>query len=740
MIGRKETTMKLEKTAEAFVEELLGKMTLEEKIGQMNQASVSLVGGFDVPFEELLEMVTDGRVSQEKFEELMRTSERDYHEDDIRAGLVGSVMCQDPEKVNELQHIAVEETRLGIPLLIGLDVIHGFRSIYPIALAEACAFDENLFERTARMATKESRAKGVNWHFAPMLDVARDARWGRVSEGPGEDPYLGSLFARAKVRGLQNDRSCTDNYVAACLKHYVAYGACEAGRDYNTTTMSPSILRNVYLPSFKAAVDEGAMTVMASFNDLNGVPCTVNQYTLRQILKGEYQFDGLVVSDANAIRECVIHGIAADNADAGRQAAIAGLDIDMGTNIYRNHLADSVREGLVDESVIDDAVRRILRVKKWLGLFEHPYVPEELMHRYDTLPTEHVELAREAAEKSIVLLKNDDHVLPLKKDTKIALVGALADMPEEVVGSWALSWQPQDCVSLKMGLENKKANFEYFRCAGPEGDYNEEEVAQAIAYGEVIVALVGETTAMSGEAASRADITIPGQQRRLLEALQASGKPVVVLLQNGRPLALDWEKEHCPTLVETWHLGIQMGNAVANVLFGEKVPEGKLSVTMPLMTGQCPVYYNHPNTGRPGTRGKFTSRYLDAGHEIAFVFGHGLSYTTFEYHDLQVKDCGDRFEVSVSLKNTGDCKATETVQMYLQDVTASLVRPVKELKGFQKVTLSAGQRTKVMLELDKTQMGFYNNSEEYVREDGLFRIYVGGSSGDCLCEEITVQF
>lgn len=732
--------MKLEKTAEAFVEELLGKMTLEEKIGQMNQASVSLVGGFDVPFEELLEMVTDGRVSQEKFEELMRTSERDYHEDDIRAGLVGSVMCQDPEKVNELQHIAMEKTRLGIPLLIGLDVIHGFRSIYPIALAEACTFDENLFERTARMATKESRAKGVNWHFAPMLDVARDARWGRVSEGPGEDPYLGSLFARAKVRGLQNDRSCTDNYVAACLKHYVAYGACEAGRDYNTTTMSPSILRNVYLPSFKAAVDEGAMTVMASFNDLNGVPCTVNQYTLRQILKGEYQFDGLVVSDANAIRECVIHGIAADNADAGRQAAIAGLDIDMGTNIYRNHLADSVREGLVDESVIDDAVRRILRVKKWLGLFEHPYVPEELMHRYDALPAEHVELAREAAEKSIVLLKNDDHVLPLKKDTKIALVGALADMPEEVVGSWALSWQPEDCVSLKMGLENKKANFEYFRCAGPEGDYNEDEVAQAIAYGEVIVALVGETTAMSGEAASRADITIPGQQRRLLEALQASGKPVVVLLQNGRPLALDWEKEHCPTLVETWHLGIQMGNAVANVLFGEKVPEGKLSVTMPLMTGQCPVYYNHPNTGRPGTRGKFTSRYLDAGHEIAFVFGHGLSYTTFEYHDLQVKDCGDRFEVSVSLKNTGDCKATETVQMYLQDVTASLVRPVKELKGFQKVTLSAGQRTKVMLELDKTQMGFYNNSEEYVREDGLFRIYVGGSSGDCLCEEITVQF
>lgn len=730
----------LDETQEKRVEELLAKMTLREKIGQMNQASISLVGGFDVPYEEFLEMVTAGQISQEEYEEIMHTAEKDYHEDDIRKGLIGSMMCEDADKANELQRIAVEESRLGIPLLIGLDVIHGFRSVYPIGIAEAGAFDEELFEKTAHMAAKESRTMGVNWHFAPMIDVARDSRWGRVCEGPGEDPYLTAVFARAKVRGVQNDHSSTDNYVAACLKHYVAYGACEAGRDYNTTNMPPSLLRNVYLPPYRAAVEEGAVSVMASFNDLNGVPCTVNPYTLREILKQEYRFDGLVVSDADAIRECVIHGIAADKADAGAQAVNAGLDIDMGTNIYINTLEEAVKSGRVKEETIDDAVRRILRVKFWLGLFEHPYVTEEAKHRYDVLPQEHLDLAREAAEKSIVLLQNNDGVLPLKKSTKIALVGALADMPEEVVGAWAFQWDVKDCVTLKQGLENANADFAYFRCAGPDDTYNEEEIAQAIGYGEVIVALVGETAAMSGEASSRADTTIPGQQRRLLEILLASGKPVVVLLQNGRPLALDWEKKHCPTLVECWHLGIQMGNAVANVLFGEKVPEGKLAATFPAMTGQCPIYYNHPNTGRPGTKGKFTSRYLDAGHEPAFVFGHGLSYTTFEYSDLQVNDQGTFLEVTVSLSNTGNVEATETVQLYMQDVTASLVRPIKELKGYRKVTVSPGQTTKVKLQLSKEDMGFYDNREVYVREDGLFRIYVGGNSKDCLCEEIFLTF
>jgi len=725
---------------EKKVQDLLSKMTLQEKIGQMNQASMSIVGGFDVPFEELIEMVTDGRISQEEFGKIMGSAEKDYHEDDIRKGLVGSIMCQDPEKVNELQKIAVEETRLGIPLMFGLDVIHGYRSVYPIAIAEAGAFDADLFQRTARMAAKESRTQGVNWHFAPMVDVARDSRWGRVSEGPGEDPYLGSVFARAKVRGVQGDTSSTENYVAACLKHYVAYGACESGRDYNTTTMAPSLLRNVYLPTFKAAIEEGAATVMASFNDLNGVPCTVNPYTLRQILKGEYGFEGLVVSDANAIKECISHGIAEDELDAGVQAANAGLDIDMGTYIYLNKIEEAVEKGLIKEETIDDAVARILRIKMWLGLFEHPYVSEELMHKYDELPEAHLALALEAAEKSIVLLKNDDQILPLKKDQKIALVGELADRPDEVVGAWSLSWDIKDCVSIKQGFENKKANFEYFKCGGPTEELNEDEINKAAAFGDVIVAVVGEEKSASGEASSMADTTLPGCQRAMLEKLLATGKPVVVLLQNGRPLALGWEKEHLSTMVECWHLGIRMGDAVANVIFGDKIPEGKLSASIPVMTGQCPIYYNHMNTGRPGSKSKFTSRYLDAGFEAAYPFGYGLSYTTFEYSDLSVKEQGDSIVAAVTLKNTGSVKATEVVQLYMQDVTASIVRPVKELKGFKKVTLSEGQRTKVEIELKKEEMGYFNNQEEYVLEDGLFRIYVGGNSSDCLCEEIALKF
>ena len=430
------------------VEELLSQMTLEEKIGQMNQAATSIVGGFDVPFEELIEMMTDGRISKEEFSKIMESAKQDFHEDEIRKGGIGSLMLQDPRKVNELQRIAVEESRLGIPLIFGLDVIHGFRSVYPIAIAEAGSFDEDLFERTARMAARESRGYGVAWHFAPMLDVARDARWGRVS-----DPYLGSVFARAKIRGLQGDKSSPDNYVAACLKHYIGYGAVESGRDYNTVSMAMHLFYNCYLKPFEAAVDEGAMTVMAAFNDLNGVPCTVNRFLLRSILKESLGFPGFVVSDANAIRECVVHGIAEDDEDAGIKAALAGMDMDMGTGIYANHLKEAVESGKVPVEVIDEAARRILSVKMWLGLFDHPYVSEELMKKYEVIPREHIDLAREAAEKSIVLLKNEKDLLPLKKDAKIALVGTLADAPEEVVGAWAISWQKEDCVSIRQGME-----------------------------------------------------------------------------------------------------------------------------------------------------------------------------------------------------------------------------------------------------------------------------------------------
>ena len=508
------------------VKDLLSQMTLEEKIGQMNQESMSIVGGFNVPIGEVVEMVEDGRISMEEFGKIMSGVHQDYHEDEIRAGQVGSLMVQDPRKCNELQKIAVEESRLGIPLMFGFDVIHGFRTVYPVAIAEAGTFDTDLFARTARMAAKESRAHGVDWHFAPMLDVARDARWGRVSEGPGEDPYLVTQFAKAKVEGLQGDMSAPENYVAACLKHYVAYGACESGKDYNTVSMANSMLYNAYLPPFKAAVEEGAATVMASFNDLNGVPCTLNPFTLRSILKERWNFPGFVVSDADAIRECINHGIVADKYDAGKQSANAGMDVDMGSQVYKQYLQQAVESGEVPMAVIDEAVERILSVKMWLGLFDHPYVPEEIMDPYETLPKEHTDLALEAAERSIVLLKNENGILPLKKDQKISLVGQLAGSKEEVIGAWAMSWEEKDCVSIQDGLEKAGATFQYYPCCGPETDLNEEEIVAACAYGDVIVAVVGELVNMSGEASSRADITLPGKQRELLEKLLASGKPV----------------------------------------------------------------------------------------------------------------------------------------------------------------------------------------------------------------------
>ena len=733
--------MKLNDTQKAFVEELLARMTLEEKIGQMNQESPSIVGGFDVPFSELIEMLTDGRISQEEFGRIMANAKQDYHEDDIRAGRVGSMMVNDPRKNNELQKIAVEESRLGIPLIIGFDVIHGFRSVFPIAIAEACSFDDALFEKTAHMAAAESRAHGISWNFAPMIDAARDSRWGRVSEGPGEDPLLGSRFARAKIRGLQNDRSSPLRYVAACTKHYAAYGACESGRDYNTVSMSVSNFYNVYLPAFRAAMDEGAATVMAAFNDLNGVPCTVNRWLLREVLKKELGLEGFVVSDANAIRECVAHGIAADDRDAGVQAALAGMDMDMGTHIYRDYLKAEVEKGTVPMAVIDEAVRRILSVKVWLGLFEDPYVPEALIEAYEKgLPEEHAALCRKAAEESMVLLKNEGNLLPLRRGQKISLVGRLADNVNEVCGAWAMAWKPEDCVSILTGLKEAGAEVSYFPFGGPEGEIDFEEADRACREGDVIVAVVGETDAMSGEASSKADISLPGGQRALLERLLQSGKPVAAVLMNGRPLALGWEAEHLPAILEAWHLGIRMGDAVAAALLGDVNPSGKLSSSFPSVTGQCPVYYNHPSTGRPGSRSKFTSRYLDAPWEALFPFGYGLSYTDFAYEDLRVCESGDALEITVRLKNTGAREGTEVAQLYMQDVSASLVRPVKELKDYRRVRLGPGEAEEVRFTLPKKDMGFYDNEGKYRLEDGLFRLYVGGSSRSCLMQEIRIAF
>ncbi|WP_198025745.1 glycoside hydrolase family 3 N-terminal domain-containing protein [Bacillus sp. J37] len=720
------------------VQELIGQMTLEEKIGQMNQASVSIVGGFDVPFEELIEMLTDGRISQGEFAKIMENAEQDYHEEDIRLGRIGSIMLQNAKKANELQKIAMEESRLGIPLIIGLDVIHGFRTVFPIALAEACSFDNELFLRTARMAAKESRKQGVNWHFAPMIDVSRDARWGRVSEGPGEDPYLVSEFAKAKVNGLQGDTSSPMNYVAACLKHFVAYGAAESGRDYNTTSMSTSLLHNVYLPPFKAAVKEGAATVMAAFNDLNGVPCTVNSEMMRDILKEEYGFKGFVVSDANGIRECVSHGTAIDDQDAGLKAVSAGVDMDMGTGIYSSYLSQLVNSGEIDVSIINEAVERILSIKMWLGLFDHPYV--NLEDQMNTIPSENIELALESAKKSIVLLKNENELLPLNRDQKISIIGELADKSSEVVGAWAISWKEEDCVSILDGLEKNSDHVRYFQTGGLTEPINEEELENALDFGDVIVAVVGETVNMSGEAASRSNIGLPGNQQQLLKMVKKSNKPLVAVLMNGRPLALEWEAEHIDAILETWHLGIQMGNAVSDVIFGLTNPSGKLSVSFPRVTGQCPVYYNHPNTGRPGGKSKFTSRYIDVDNDVLYPFGFGLSYTSFKYKDLHVIEKQDKLAISVEITNVGKRKGEEITQLYICDKVASIVRPVKELKDYKKIALEAGETKILEFNLSKNDLGFYDNNGEYKLESGDFIVYVGGSSIDCLKHEIYINY
>ncbi len=730
----------ISKEQEQSIRELLEKMTVEEKVGQMHQLAPSIVGGFDVSFEELIEMVTDGRISNEEFGKIMSTAERDFHEEDIRAGRVGSYLLNDPKKANELQRIAVEESRLGIPLLYGFDVIHGFRTTFPIPLAETCTWNEKLFEASAEIAAREASAYGIKWTFAPMVDIARDARWGRISESAGEDPYLGSLFARAKVRGFQGKNPADRERIGATLKHFVAYGAVEGGQDYNTVSMSKSMLHNGFLPPVKAAVEEGAMTVMAAFNDYNGVPCTVNPYLLRTVLKESYGFQGFVVSDANAIRECVSHGIAEDLADASRQAVKAGMDMDMGSNVYHDHLVSQMEQGEVSMEVLDEAVRRILTVKMALGLFEHPYVEEERMEQYDSgLKEEHLEAARDTAKRSIVLLKNEG-VLPLKKEQKIALVGALADDGENCLGAWFANGRGSECVTVKAGLERAGAKVSYGECCGVESELDREALESVCKEADVVVAVVGEPNAMSGEASSRADITLPGHQRELLEAALETGKPVVAVLMNGRPLALFWEQEHVPAILESWQLGVAHGDAVAAVLFGEYNPSGKLCATFPAMTGQCPRYYNHPNTGRPGGRSKFTSRYLDAPVEPLYPFGYGLSYTEFSYENMRIKEDARCFSVTVQVKNTGACPGEETAQLYLRDVTASIVRPVKELKAFEKVLLAPGEAKDVTFVIDKKEMGFYNEDMNYCLEDGKFIFYAGGNSRDCLEQERMVAF
>lgn len=709
---------------ESRIQELLSKMTIEEKIGQLQQCGPSLVGAFDVSFDELLNMMFDGRISQEEFGLLMSTAEQDFHEEDLRAGRIGSYNgVGDAGTADRLQRIAVEETRLGIPLLFGYDVIHGFRTVTPIPLAESCAWEPELWEKTGRVAAEEATAAGVHMTFAPMVDVAKDARWGRVSEGAGEDVLLNSAYGAAKVRGFQGDDLSRENAMAACVKHFAAYGAGEAGRDYNRVDMSPQRLWEEYMPSYKACVDAGARAVMPAFNDINGVPCSVNSRLLRDILRERWGFNGLVISDSNAIAECVTHGIAADRKDAARQAILAGMDMDMASNTYIECLKELVESGEVPESVLDEAAGDVLRIKFELGLFDHPYRTTQKREQETLLRPEYRTIAREAAVKSIVLLKNKDRVLPLKPETKAALFGALAADKGQMTGSWAIGAKEKDCVSMAEACAARGLDWQY---CGPDAD---EAALQAAAEGaDVLIAAVGETKEESGEAASRADITVSEEQMRLIRQLADTGKPVIVVLFNGRPLAIPELHELAAALVEAWHPGVEAGPAILDILCGDVNPSGKLTTTFPAVTGQCPMYYAHINTGRPGGKSKFTSKYLDAPLEPLYPFGYGLSYTTYVYTGQKVEKKEDGIHVSVAVTNTGGRDGDEIVQCYVQQMTGRRVRPVRQLKDFAKISLKAGETKTVTFVIPYAGLRYYDWEMKETPGEGILKVYAGGDS------------
>ncbi len=704
------------------VKALLSRMTVEEKVGQLQQCGPSLVGAFEVSFSELLNMMFDGRISHEEFGRLMSTATQDFHEEDLRAGKIGSYNgVSDVETANRLQKIAVEETRLGIPLLFGYDVIHGYRTVTPIPLGEACAWEPELWEKTARMAAKEATAGGVNMTFAPMVDVAKDARWGRISEGAGEDPVLTSAYGAAKVRGFQNSDLSQSDSMAACVKHFAAYGAGEAGRDYNRVDMSVQRLYEEYLPPFQACVKAGAKAIMPAFNDINGVPGTTNRWLIQDVLRGDWGFDGVTVSDSNAVGECVIHGYSKDRAQAAKDALEAGIDIDMSSNVYIEELVELVKDGTVSMEHLDRAVGAVLKLKYELGLFDNPYQSNTERAEKDILRPEYRALAKEAADKSIVLLKNEG-VLPLKQNLRIGVWGELASSRNDMLGAWSIGADGQQCVSLVDALTARSENFVVL------GEENWAETESC----DVILAAVGEHKDLSGEASSRAYIELPEAHQKMLEKLAATGKPVVAVVFSGRPLALPWAAEHLPAVLMAWHPGVEAGNALADILFGEVNPTGKLTTTFPGASGQCPMYYAHINTGRPGGKSKFTSKYLDAPIEPLYPFGYGLSYTAYEYSDLKLEQGEDGVTAAVSVKNTGDRAGDEIVQCYFRDLFAQRVRPVKQLVDFTKVHLEAGEEKTVTFTVPYSKLGYYDMAMNYVVEPGEFDLFVGGNSRDCL--------
>ena len=729
---------------EKKIDALLRQMTLAEKLGQLQMLDGEANGNF-----------------------------RPEHRDLIRQGLLGSTLnVRGVARTNELQRIALNESRLKIPALFAFDVIHGYRTIFPVPLGEASSWDPAAAERSASIAAAESAASGVRWTFAPMVDIARDARWGRIIEGAGEDPYLGAAMARARVRGFQGADYSQPDKVVACAKHWVAYGAAEAGRDYNTTDISEGVLREVYLPPFKAAVDAGVGTFMSAFNDLNGVPTSANPFTLTKILRGEWKFDGFVVSDYESVKELMNHGLAGTEAEAARAALNAGVDMEMVSRFYKQHGPQLLQENKISQTTIDEAVRRILRIKLRLGLFEQPY-GDETRERAALLNPAHLAAARQIAARSMVLLKNERDVLPLNKNARvIAVIGPFADDNKAPLGSWTGDGRTEDTISLLAGIKAKVSpqtrilhakgvalgdrgvtgNFdappvETSNAGGTNVAPNTDAARSAIGTlapdsfaaavnaareADVTLIAVGETAEMSGEAASRTSLDLPGRQLELIQAIHATGKPYAVVLMNGRPLTINWLAENSPAILETWFAGTQAGHAIADVLFGDVNPGGKLPVTFPRTVGQAPLYYNHKSTGRPPTDQKYTSKYLDVPVTPLYPFGYGLSYTQFRLSNLQLSAPSirpdARMTVSVELENTGRRAGDEVVQLYVRDMVASVTRPVRELKGFERVTLQPGERRRITFTLGPEQLGFYDREMRFIVEPGTFTVFVGSSS------------
>ncbi|WP_397363058.1 beta-glucosidase BglX [Olleya sp. R77988] len=724
------------------VSALLSKMTLEEKIGQMNQYN----GFWNVT----------GPVPKE--------GDQAKKYDHLRKGYVGSMLnVRGVKDVRAVQKIAVEETRLGIPLIIGFDVIHGYETLSPIPIAESASWDLEAIKKSAEFAAKEASAAGINWTFAPMVDISRDARWGRVMEGAGEDPYLGCKIATARVKGFQSDDLSSHNSIAACAKHFAAYGFAESGRDYNTADVGTSTLNNIVLPPFKAAKDAGVRTFMNSFNELNGVPATGDKYLQRDILKEKWAFDGFVVSDWGSITEMIAHGHAKDGNHAAELAVNAGSDMDMESYLYVEELAKLVKEGKVDKKHIDDAARRVLRVKFELGLFDDPYKYLDENREKEVIGSQEIhDASLDMAKKSIVLLKNKNNLLPLKKEgQKIAVIGALASDKTSPLGSWRIAAKDNTAVSVLEGLNQYPGNTVTY-AKGADVSIGKEEFAfeikvnttdksefnkaiQTAKQADVVVMVLGEHGFQSGEGRSRTELGLPGVQQELLEAIYKVNKNIVLVLNNGRPLTICWADENIPAIVEAWQLGTQSGNAIAQVLYGDYNPSGKLPMTFPRNVGQVPIYYNYKNTGRPSLPGPnvvFWSHYQDQKNGPLYPFGYGLSYTTFKYSNLKVSNTfteDKKVTVSVDLTNTGKVKGKEVVQLYIRDMYASITRPVKELKGFELVELNPNETKTITLTLTEKELGFFDNQGEFLVEKGDFEIHVGGSSYTELSENFELK-